>query len=177
MLQIRLCIWIIIVYPIVYPNKKSLISIVDVSFHTGSTHGNFVVQCSMFSEQGHLIYILHPQFEAQLEIHALDGCCGLRGLWQPKRSKGRLRKHTKGSWTAVKYGILCPHGTKAKHVTGSWKIQKDYQAAARGSAADHGKLGCYAVASRIASLARHGEARWEGLVDHLYHIFPNPDIS
>ena len=65
MLQIRLCIWII-VYPIVYPNKKSLISIVDVSFHTGSTHGNFVVRCSMFSVQGHLIYILHPQFGAQL---------------------------------------------------------------------------------------------------------------
>ena len=31
------------------------------------------------------------------------------------------------------------------------------------------------MASRIASLARHGEARWEGLVDHLYHTFPNPD--
>ena len=33
------------------------------------------------------------------------------------------------------------------------------------------------MASRIASLARHGEATWEGLVDHLYHIFPNPDNS
>ena len=56
MLQIRLCIWII-VYPIVYPNKKSLISMVDVSLHTGSTHGNFVVQCSVYKGTSYISWI------------------------------------------------------------------------------------------------------------------------
>ena len=70
---------------------------VDVSFHTGSTHGNFVVQCSVFSVQGHLIYILHPQFEAQLMksmrwtdvvvCEAFDSLKDQKGAWENIRKE------------------------------------------------------------------------------------------